>query len=63
MVRTLRPAEKPWVICKLGTEEKTRIIARYANRSDADDALRFIGKATRTAGQFVMAFDVVESDE
>jgi hypothetical protein len=63
MVRTLRPAEKPWVICKLGTEEKTRVIARYANRSDADDALRFISKATRTAGQFVVAFDVVESDE
>jgi hypothetical protein len=63
MVRTLRPAEKPWIICKLGTSEKTRVIARYTNRSDADEALRFIIKATKTAGHFVVAFDVVESDE
>jgi hypothetical protein len=57
-----KPADKPWVIVRLGASAQTRIIQRYVNRQDADDALRFINKAVGV-GQFVVAFDVEEVDE
>lgn len=64
MVRTLRPAAKPWVIAKLGkSDEKSRIIRRYANRQDADDDLRLLSPAISAVGQFVVAFDLVKTDE
>jgi len=63
MTKTLRPAEKPWVICKLGASEKNRVVGRYANRTDAETALRFIQMKTHVGGQFVVAFDVVEEDD
>lgn len=55
-----RPADKPWVIVMLGASAQTRIIHRYVNRQDAEDALRFINKAASSVGQFVVAFDVEE---
>lgn len=57
---TLQPTDKPWVIAMLGASAQTRIIGRYANRQDAEDALRFINKAAGSVGQFVVAFDVVD---
>ncbi len=63
MTKTLRPAEKPWVICKLGQCEKSRVVGRYANRSDAETALRFIQMKTHVGGHFVVAFDVVEDND
>jgi hypothetical protein len=63
MTKTLRPAEKPWVICKLGASEKSRVVGRYANRSDAETALRFIQMKTHVGGHFVVAFDVVEDND
>jgi hypothetical protein len=59
----LKPSDKPWVIAMLGASAQTRIIHRYVNRQDAEDAMRFISKACGVAGQFVVAFDVVESEE
>jgi hypothetical protein len=59
----LKPTDKPWVIAMLGEGAQTRIIQRYVNRQDAEDALRFISKATGKAGQFVVAFDVEEVEE
>ncbi len=56
----LKPADKPWVIAMLGASAQTRIIQRYVNRQDAEDALRFINKAAASVGQFVVAFDVEE---
>jgi hypothetical protein len=58
-----KPADKPWVIVMLGASAQTRIIHRYVNRQDADDALRFINKAVGAVGQFVVAFDVEEVEE
>jgi hypothetical protein len=63
MNKILKAHPKPWVICQVGTNSKAQIIQRYVNRSDADDALRFLCKATGTVGQFVVAFDVVETNE
>ena len=62
MTKSLRPAVKPWVICKLGASEISRIVGRYANRNDAETALRFIQMKTQVGGQFVVAFDVEEDD-
>ncbi len=31
-----------WVIARLGTDETSRIVARFRNRQDADDSLRMI---------------------
>jgi hypothetical protein len=59
----LKPSDKSWVIAMLGASAQTRIIHRYVNRQDAEDAMRFISKAAKSAGQFVVAFDVVESEE
>jgi hypothetical protein len=56
----LKPADKPWVIAMLGASSQTRIIQRYVNRQDAEDALRFINKAAASVGQFVVTFDVEE---
>jgi hypothetical protein len=58
-----KPTDKPWVIVMLGASAQTRIIHRYVNRQDADDALRFINKVVGSVGQFVVAFDVEEVDE
>ena len=63
MTKSLRPAEKPWIICKLGASEKSRVVGRYANRSDAETALRFIPMKTHVGGHFVVAFDVVEDND
>jgi len=63
MNKILKAHRKPWVICQVGTNSKAQIIQRYVNRSDADDALRFLCKATGTVGQFIVAFDVVETNE
>ena len=63
MAKTLRPAEKPWVICKLGASEISRVVCRYANRTDAENALRFIQKKTQVGGHFVVAFDVEEDND
>jgi hypothetical protein len=63
MTKTLRPAEKPWVICQLGACEISRVVGRYANRTDAETALRFIQKKTKVGGHFVVAFDVVEDND
>ncbi len=63
MTKSLRPAEKPWVICKLGANEISRVVGRYVNRSDAETALRFIQMKTRVGGHFVVAFDVVEDND
>jgi len=60
MTKTLRPAQKPWVICKLGANEISRVVGRYVNRSDAETALRFIQMKTKVGGHFVVVFDVVE---
>ena len=62
MTKSLRPAQKPWVICQLGASEKTRVVGRYVNRSDAETALRFLQMKTKVGGQFVVAFDVEEDD-
>jgi hypothetical protein len=59
----LKPTDKPWVIVMLGEGAQTRIIHRYVNRQDALYALRFINKTASSAGQFVVAFDVVEVEE
>lgn len=54
------PADKPWVICRLGVKSTKRIIRRYVNRQDAEDDLRMMTRFVKDGGQYVVAFDVVE---
>lgn len=57
----LHLAEKPWVICRLGAPESSRIVARFVNRQDAEDDLRTITRFIKDGGQYVVALDVVEA--
>jgi hypothetical protein len=39
---------RPWAICRLGVaSEKNRVVARFANRQDADDYLRSLYRLMR----------------
>ena len=40
-MKVLHPAEKPWVICRLGVKLLNRIVRRYANRQDAEDDMNY----------------------
>lgn len=61
--KVLHLAEKPWVICRLGAPDDSRIIARFVNKQDAEDDLRTITRFVKDGGQYVVAFDVVEVEE
>lgn len=63
MTKQIKPTEKPWCICRLGTKPPNRIIRRYVNRQDAEDDLRTVSRFVRDGGQYVIAFDVVEVEE
>lgn len=57
----------PWVIARLGVEEKSRIVARFMNRQDADDSLRLLLRLIRRHDPdcrttFVVAFITPESE-
>lgn len=57
----LHLAEKPWVICRLGVPDDSRIVARFVNKQDAEDDLRTLTRFVKDGGQYVVALDVVES--
>ena len=59
--KVLHLAEKPWVICRLGVPDDSRIIARFANKQDAEDDLRTITRFINDGGQYIVALDVVEA--
>lgn len=59
--KVLHLAEKPWVICRLGAPDDSRIIARFANKQDAEDDLRKITRFVKDGGQYIVALDVVEA--
>lgn len=60
--RKTRP--KPWAIAKTGIVQGNRIAQRYANRQDADDALRFLQRMMPDGAQnFVVIFDEEVSNE
>lgn len=59
--KVLHLAEKPWVICRLGAPDNSRIVARFANKQDAEDDLRTITRFVKDGGQYVVALDVVEA--
>lgn len=63
MSKILKPADKPWVICRLGVKSTSRVIRRYTNRQDAEDDLRTMTRFVKDGGQYVVAFDVVEVEE
>lgn len=63
MSKSVQPAEKPWVICRLGVKPHKRVIRRYVNRQDAEDDLRLMTRFVKDGGQYVVAFDVVEVEE
>ncbi len=63
MVKQLQPAEKPWVIARLGTKPPNRIIRRYVNRQDAEDDLRQLTRFVQDGGQYVIAYDVIEVED
>lgn len=58
--KVLHLAEKPWVICRLGASDDSRIVARFVNKQDAEDDLRTITRFINDGGQYVVALDVVE---
>jgi hypothetical protein len=62
-MKILRPHDKPWCICRLGTKPPTRIIRRYVHRQDAEDDLRVVTRFVQDGGQYVIAFDVQEIEE
>lgn len=62
-MKQLIPAEKPWVICRLGVKSTNRVIRRYTNRQDAEDDLRVMTRFVKDGGQYVVAFDVIEIEE
>lgn len=37
----------PWVIARLGVDSKSRIVARFMNRQDAEDSLRLLNRLMR----------------
>lgn len=63
MSKSIQPADKPWVICRLGVKSSSRVIRRYVNRQDAEDDLRTMNRFLKDGGQYVVAFDVVEVEE
>ena len=59
--RKTRP--KPWAIAKTGIVKGNRIAQRYANRQDADDALRFLKRYSPIGELFVVIFDLEVMNE
>ena len=72
-MKQLLPAEKPWVICRLGVKPPSHVIRRYINRQDADSAsgsdvgasgdLRVMTRFVQVGGRYAVAFDVIEIEE
>ncbi|MEO8892065.1 MAG: hypothetical protein ABI417_11115 [Coleofasciculaceae cyanobacterium] len=58
----LIPHQMPWCICELGVTAEKRVIRRYKSRVDAENDLKITAFFTKSAGQFVIAFDVIEVD-
>lgn len=51
---------RPWCIIRLGAiHEKSQVVARFFNRSDAEDYLRVLGRFLRLKGEEVLSSFVV----